>query len=136
MPWIRRRCYSTPGGNVTFSVPQPGARGCAVSTWHTAPVITTRVGFVLGCLVLASCGAGRVPDPAAAMSRACRCLASQQQPSGAIALGGRVLNPNVWETANALIALMRCDPSTYRAVIAKGFAFLDANWINKGGLPE
>jgi hypothetical protein len=95
-----------------------------------------RVGLVLGCLVLASCGAGRAPDPTAAMSRACRWLASQQQPSGAIALGGRVLNPNVWETANALIALMRCDPSTYRTVIAKGFAFLDANWIDKGGLPE
>ncbi len=70
------------------------------------------------------------------MSRGCRWLASQQQPNGSIALHGTILNPNVWETANALIALMRCDPAAYRAAIAKGFEFLDANWIDTGGLPE
>src|SRR5262249_15186782 len=39
-------------------------------------------------------------------------------------------------TANALIALLRCDPSAYATTIARGFEFLDANWIDGGGLPE
>ena len=95
-----------------------------------------RIALALACLVLASCGAGPVPDRRAAMSRACGWLASQQQANGAIALSGRTLNPNVWETVNALIALMSCDPSKYRAAIAKGFMFVDANWIERGGLPE
>lgn len=95
-----------------------------------------RIGLALFGLVLASCGAVPAPSPGAAAARACRWLASQQQGNGAIALRGRVLNPNVWETANALIALMRCDAKTYRATIARGFAFLDANWIEAGGLPE
>jgi hypothetical protein len=91
---------------------------------------------MLFCLVLGSCGASRGADPKAATSRACRWLASQQQTNGAIAFRGRLLNPNVWETANALIALMRCDSWAYRAVIARGFEFLDANWMEAGGLPE
>jgi hypothetical protein len=96
-----------------------------------------RVGLALFCLLLASCAAAQPPDPRlAATSRACQWLASQQQPNGAISLRGQILNPNVWETANTLIALMRCDASAYRAVIAKGFEFLDANWIERGGLPE
>lgn len=99
-------------------------------------MIRTRIGLALCCLVIATCGAARGPDAKAATSRACRWLASQQQPDGAIALRGRILNPNVWETANALIALMRCDASAYRAVIARGFQFLDANWVEAGGLPE
>jgi squalene cyclase len=70
------------------------------------------------------------------MTRGCRWLASQQQPDGAIALRGTTLNPNVWETANALLALLRCDASGHRAVIDRGFQFLDANWIEAGGLPE
>jgi prenyltransferase beta subunit len=103
---------------------------------YCAVVIALRLALALSCLVLVTCGAARPPDRPAAMSRACRWLASRQQPDGEIALHGRVLNPNVWETANALIALMRCDAAGYRAVIAKGFAFLDANWIEGGGLPE
>jgi Squalene-hopene cyclase C-terminal domain/Prenyltransferase and squalene oxidase repeat len=103
---------------------------------YCAVVTTLRLALALWCLVVASCGATRLPDRPAAMSRACRWLASQQQPSGAIALRGRILNPNVWETANALIALMRCDATGYRAVIAEGFRFLDANWMETGGLPE
>jgi hypothetical protein len=98
--------------------------------------MTARLALALACLVLASCGAARASDRPAATSRACRWLASQQQPNGAIALHGRALDPNVWETANALIALMRCDATGYRGVIAKGFEFLDANWIDGGGLPE
>jgi squalene cyclase len=31
---------------------------------------------------------------------------------------------------------MRCDASGYRGAIDKGFQFLDANWIEGGGLPE
>ena len=103
---------------------------------YCAVVMTVRSALALSCLVLASCGAARPPDRPAAMSRACRWLASQQQGNGAIALHGRILNPNVWETANALIALMRCDATEYRTTIAKGFRFLDANWIEAGGLPE
>lgn len=95
-----------------------------------------RVALALSCLILALSGATRAPDRQAAAARGCRWLASQQQPNGAIGLRGRILNPVVWETANALIALMRCDPRGYRAVIAKGFEFLDANWIESGGLPE
>ena len=95
-----------------------------------------RVVLALSCLILAVSGATRAPDRQAAAARACRWLASQQQPNGAIGLRGRLLNPVVWETANALIALMRCDARGYRAVIAKGFEFLDANWIEAGGLPE
>ena len=99
-------------------------------------VMTVRIVLALLCVALASGGATRVPDREAATSRACRWLASQQQPNGAIALHGRMLNPNVWETANALIALVRCGTTAYRGVIAKGFEFLDANWIEAGGLPE
>ena len=98
--------------------------------------MTVRSALALSCLILASCGATRAPDHQAAAARACRWLASQQQDNGAIGLRGRILNPVVWETANALIALMRCDARGYRAPIAKGFAFLDANWIEAGGLPE
>src|SRR6185503_4698221 len=71
-----------------------------------------------------------------ALSQACGWLAAQQGPDGAIALHGQLLNPNVWETANALIALLRCDASAYGPAIDRGFAFLDANWIDTGGLPE
>jgi hypothetical protein len=90
------------------------------------------------CAILAvACARDSLGDKTPeALSRACRWLASQQQPSGAIVLAGKVLNPDVWETANALIALMRCDATTYRAAIARGFEFLDANWIDTGGLPE
>ena len=95
-----------------------------------------RVALASTCLVLASCGAAGAPDRTAAASRACRWLATQQRPNGAIALHGTQLDPNVWETANALIALMRCDATAYRAAIAKGFEFLDGNWIDTGGLPE
>ncbi|HMH49185.1 MAG TPA: prenyltransferase/squalene oxidase repeat-containing protein [Candidatus Acidoferrum sp.] len=95
-----------------------------------------RLVLALFGLVLIGGGAASAADWPTATSRGCRWLAAQQQPSGAIALRGRVLNPSVWETANALIALMRCDAKAYREVIAKGFAFLDANWIETGGLPE
>jgi len=95
-----------------------------------------RVALALSCLILASGGATWSPDRQAATARACRWLASQQQANGAIAFRGRLLNPNVWETANALVALIRCDATAYRKVIAKGFEFLDANWMEAGGLPE
>ncbi len=93
--------------------------------------------LAMACVLLTGC----VMDPpakktSAATTRACQWLASQQQGNGAIALAGTMLNPNVWETANALLALIRCDASRYRAVIDKGFQFLDANWIEGGGLPE
>ena len=73
---------------------------------------------------------------ASAVSRACRWLASQQSPDGSLTSPGQHLNVNVWETALSLVALLRCDPSAYGGVIAKGFEFLDANWIEAGGLPE
>ena len=72
----------------------------------------------------------------AAVARACRWLAGQQLPDGSVAAPGKVLNVNVWETSVALVALLRCDPAAYAPVIARGFEFLDANWIEAGGLPE
>jgi squalene cyclase len=98
-----------------------------------------RAGLVLvvSFVIVVGCSNDRLAaKTSAARTRACQWLASQQQPDGAIALRGKTLNPNVWETANALIALLRCDASGYRAVIDKGFQFLDANWIEAGGLPE
>lgn len=103
------------------------------------PRLSLRAGLVLlmSCVLAAGCSGDRLaPKASAAMTRACQWLASQQLPDGTIALRGKTLNPNVWETANALIALIRCDASGYRAVIDKGFRFLDANWIEAGGLPE
>jgi squalene cyclase len=91
---------------------------------------------VLGVLAIGCTSDPLTATTSAAMTRACVWLASQQQPDGAIALRGRILNPNVWETANALIALLRCDARSHRQVIDKGFTFLDANWIEAGGLPE
>lgn len=73
---------------------------------------------------------------ASAVSRACRWLASQQSPDGSFTFPGHNLNVNVWETALSLVALLRCDASAYRGPIARGFEFLDANWIEPGGLPE
>src|SRR5262249_41385127 len=102
---------------------------------YCAVVRTLRLVLVLGGLALAT-AAAKPPDRPAAMSRGCRWLAARQQPNGAITMHGRVLDPSVWETANALIALMRCDAVGYRAAIARGFEFLDANWIETGGLPE
>jgi len=98
-------------------------------------MVKVRIGLALLGLLVATGVAGAAPDPKAA-AQACRWLAAQQQPNGAIAFRGQMLNPNVWETANALVALLHCDASGHRAVIAKGFAFLDANWIEAGGLPE
>ncbi len=98
-----------------------------------------RVGLALALcsLLVYGCTRDRLLDKkTVAVARACQWLASQQHPDGSIALGGQSLNPNVWETANALIALLHCDASTYGAVIARGFEFLDANWIEGGGLPE
>ena len=93
--------------------------------------------LVLLCVLVAGCtGDPLAAQAAASMTRACRWLAAQQQGDGSISLRGTILNPNVWETANALIALLRCDAAGYRAVIDKGFQFLDANWIEAGGLPE
>jgi squalene cyclase len=93
--------------------------------------------LVLSCvLLIGDFRAALADDRQSAASRACRWLASQQQPDGAIALRGRILNPNMWETANALIALIHFDAKNYQDVIAKGFAFLDANWVDSGGLPE
>jgi squalene cyclase len=100
----------------------------------TAPI---GLALALACVLLAGCaGAPPAAKQAAAMARGCHWLVSQQRPDGSIALPGKALNPNVWETANALIALIRCDPAAHRAAIDKGFQFLDANWIEGGGLPE
>jgi prenyltransferase beta subunit len=104
---------------------------------HEPMSIRAGLALVLCCVLVA--GWASVPPAAktsAALTRACQWLASQQDADGSIALRGKALNPNVWETANALVALLRCDASAYRAVIDKGFQFLDANWIEAGGLPE
>ena len=122
----RRRAY-----------PTPRLFANSVRARRILRTMNIRVGLALFCLLLASGAAAQPPDPRrAATSRACQWLASQQQPNGAISLRGQILNPNVWETANTLIALMRCDASAYRAVIAKGFEFLDANWIGAVGCPN
>ena len=63
---------------------------------------------------------------ASAVSRGCRWLASQPSPDGSLTFPGQHLNVNVWETALALVALLRCDASAYGGVIARGFAFLDS----------
>src|SRR5437763_3486389 len=98
-------------------------------------VLTTLTGAV--CLLLiVTLRAAPENDSRSAASRGCQRLASLQQPNGAISFRGRILNPNVCETANALIALMKFDPKQYQDVITKGFAFLDANWVDTGGLPE
>lgn len=94
------------------------------------------VALILSCSFIGVAGSAGGDDRQSAASRACQWLASQQQPDGAIALHGTILNPNVWETTNAVIALMKCDAKRYQDVIAKGFEFLDANWIESGGLPE
>lgn len=99
------------------------------------PVVATSTAII--CLLLiVTLRAAPENDSRAAASRACQWLASQQQPNGAIAFRGRILNPNVWETANALIALIKFDPKQYQDIITKGFAFLDASWVDTGGLPE
>ena len=95
-------------------------------------------------LLVAGCAHARLDDArdrlierkAAAVSRGCRWLASQQSPDGSLTAPGQNLNVNVWETSLALVALLRCDGAAYGGVIAKGFEFLDANWIEEGGLPE
>lgn len=101
--------------------------------------MSRRVRLALAMFLVLAAGCSNDPLAAktsAAMTRACQWLASQQQPDGSITLRGKMLNPNVWETANALIALLRCDAAGYRAVIDKGLGLLDANWIEAGGLPE
>jgi squalene cyclase len=93
--------------------------------------------LMVACVLVAGCASDRLAaKTSVAMTRGCQWLASQQQPDGSIAFESQTLNPNVWETANALIALLRCDGSGYRVVIDGGFRFLDANWIEAGGLPE
>jgi squalene cyclase len=93
-------------------------------------------GLLTALVFLVVVGCQRGDKRAEALARACGWLASQQHADGSIAIAGPQLNPNVWETANALIALLRCDASKYAQTIARGFAFLDANWIEGGGLPE
>jgi len=97
-----------------------------------------RVGLaLLSCLFLSSYPRHPLADEQmAAVSRACQWLVAQQRQDGSISLRSPRLNPNVWETANALIALLQCGSTVDRAVINKGFAFLDANWTEEGGLPE
>jgi len=100
--------------------------------------------LVLCPLLVTGCAHARLNDAhdrliekkAAAVSRGCRWLASRQSPDGSLTAPGQHLNVNVWETALALVALLRCDGAAYGGVIAKGFEFLDANWIEAGGLPE
>jgi squalene cyclase len=108
--------------------------------------MTLRAGLTVAlCLLLVAASAHAQPidaqnrlsqGKASAVSRACQWLASQQSPDGSLTFPGQHLNVNVWETALALVALLRCDRSAYGGVIAKGFEFLDANWIEAGGLPE
>lgn len=100
--------------------------------------------LVLCTLLVTGCAHARLNDAhdrliekkAAAVSRGCRWLASRQSPDGSLTAPGQHLNVNVWETALASVALLRCDGAAYGGVIAKGFEFLDANWIEAGGLPE
>jgi prenyltransferase beta subunit len=102
--------------------------------------MNVRVGLALGltvCLLFV----GYAADPLAyektiALSRACSWLARQQRPDGSISFRSPRLNPNVWETANALIALLRCGSSVDQTAIDNGFRFLDTNWTQEGGLPE
>src|SRR5437763_14460485 len=98
-------------------------------------VLTTLTGVV--CLLLiVTLRTAPENDSRSAASRGCQWLASQQQSNGAISFRGRILHPNVWESANALIALMKFYPKQYRDVLTKGVAFLDANWADSGGPPE
>jgi squalene-hopene cyclase-like protein len=102
--------------------------------------MNVRAGLALviaGCLLAVSYWANPVAEAkAAALSRACSWLAAQQRPDGSISFRSPRLNPDVWETANALIALLRCGPAVDQAAIDRGFRFLDANWTREGGLPE
>jgi hypothetical protein len=85
-----------------------------------------------GFLATRDAGVPAEDQRARALSRSCKWLASQQQPDGSIALAGSKLNPNVWETSNAVIALLRCDAAAHAQTVAKAFEFLDANWIETG----
>jgi squalene cyclase len=80
--------------------------------------------------------AQRTDTKASAVARACGWLAKQQLPNGSLAAPGKILNVDVWETAVALVSLLRCSSPAYHEVIAKGFRFLDENWNDTGGLPE
>lgn len=97
----------------------------------------TGLGLLLSGVLAHGCARESLPAKAsAAVTRACTWLASQQHADGSISLRGRELNPNVWETANALLALLRCDAPAYRATIDKAFQYLDGSWVQAGGLPE
>jgi squalene cyclase len=98
--------------------------------------IRAGLALVVACLLVAGCSSDPRAKASAALTRACQWLVSHQQPNGSITLRGKILNPNVWETANALVGLLHCEASAYRVAIDKGFQFLDANWIETGGLPE
>jgi squalene-hopene/tetraprenyl-beta-curcumene cyclase len=102
--------------------------------------MNVRVGLALalaGCLLFVNDSANPLAyEKAAALSRACSWLAKQQRPDGSISFRSPRLNPNVWETANALIALLRCGSSVDQAAIDNGFKFVDANWTEGGALPE
>ena len=99
-----------------------------------------RLGLVLTLvtgLLWVSCSRNPLAnETGTAVARACRWLANQQGSDGAISEPTKLLNFDVWETANALTALLRCGTAVDQAVINKGFEFLDANWIDQGGLPE
>lgn len=101
--------------------------------------MNTRVArvLVLTALLLVGCFRSSPADEKViAVSRACRWLANQQGSDGSISFRSPRLHPNVWETANALISLLQCGATVDRAVIDRGFEFLDANWTQEGGLPE
>lgn len=99
-----------------------------------------RLGFVLALLSCLPCCRfdlrHQADKEAQAVAGACRWLASQQAQDGSIAFRSRLLYFNVWDTANALIALLRCGAAVDSATIDRGFEFLDANWTQEGGLPE
>lgn len=102
--------------------------------------MNVRVGLALALvagLLWVSCSRNPLADEkAAALSRACRWLANQQGSDGSLSEPSKRTNFDVWETTHALIALLRCGSVVDRAVINKAFEFLDANWIDQGGLPE
>ena len=72
----------------------------------------------------------------AATMHACQWLSGIQGSNGSFSMPGDVLNFDVWETANALTALLRCGNFIDPSVVIKGFVFLDEHWFSGGGLPE
>src|SRR5262249_49671668 len=92
--------------------------------------------LVAGLLLMSHSRHALADEEALALSRACRWLAKEQGADGSLAEPSQRTNFDVWETVHALVALLRCGSAVDQAVLNKGFEFLDANWVDTGGLPE